>query len=73
MFLTGTDSVVTFGWNEHGICGTGNETNVHVPFRISKPLEDWNVDLIGTGAGHTLVVAKSKHNDSSDTCTLSTK
>ena len=59
--ITGTDSVITFGWNEHGICGTGDEANVHVPFPISKPLEGWKVRLIGTGAGHSLVLASTTY------------
>ena len=48
---------MTFGWNEHGMCGTGNETNVHVPHMVSKPFDGWRIRLIGSGAGHCLVLA----------------
>ena len=49
--------MLTFGWNEHGICGTGNETNVHSPCPISKSFQGRRIRLIGAGAGHSLVVA----------------
>ena len=28
---TALDQVVTFGWNEHGVCGNGTQDNVLVP------------------------------------------
>ena len=59
MHSTDTERLIAFGWNEHGMCGTGNETNVQVPFQISKPLEGWKVRLIGSGAGHCLVLAQT--------------
>ena len=52
-----SEEVVTFGWNEHGICGTGTESNVHSPYTISKPFEGRIVRLVGSGAGHSLVLA----------------
>ena len=55
--MSDREEVVTFGWNEHGICGTGNETNVHSPCTILKPLEGQRIRFIGAGAGHSLVVA----------------
>ena len=48
---------MTFGWNEHGICGTGTETNVFSPYVIPKPHKAWKVRLIGCGAGHSLLLA----------------
>ena len=51
---------MTFGWNEHGICGTGTETNVFSPCIISKPQEAWKVRQIGCGAGHSLLLASGK-------------
>ena len=53
----GREEVLTFGWNEHGICGTGTETNVQFPHIISKSFEDRRIILIGAGAGHSLVLA----------------
>ncbi|CAJ1056532.1 secretion-regulating guanine nucleotide exchange factor [Xyrichtys novacula] len=45
-------SLVSWGWNEHGMCGDGSETNVLQPQLVSglKPL------LIGCGAGHSMAV-----------------
>ena len=57
LYAGAVDKVLTFGWNEHGMCGTGNETNIHAPFQISKPLEGWKVRSVGSGAGHSLVLA----------------
>ena len=55
--MPGRKEVLTFGWNEHGICGTGTETNVHSPCPISKLFKGGRIRLIGAGAGHSLVVA----------------
>ena len=58
--IAGSDTVVTFGWNEHGICGTGTEANIYAPYVVTKPLEGQRATLIGCGAGHTLLLAGSK-------------
>lgn len=58
--MPGRGEVLTFGWNEHGICGTGNETNVRFPCAISDSFEGRKIRLIGTGAGHSLVVANKR-------------
>ncbi|XP_038562233.1 secretion-regulating guanine nucleotide exchange factor isoform X1 [Micropterus salmoides] len=44
--------LVSWGWNEHGMCGDGSQTDVVQPQRISglRPL------LIGCGAGHSMAV-----------------
>ncbi|XP_068745450.1 secretion-regulating guanine nucleotide exchange factor-like [Montipora capricornis] len=55
MALMGDGSVLTWGWNEHGICGTGNEVNVHTPGVVSR-LEDSSVHLIGCGGAHSFAV-----------------
>lgn len=55
MVLIGGGSVVTWGWNEHGICGTGYEINVHTPGVVS-PLEGSRVSVIGCGGGHCFAV-----------------
>ena len=49
--------VMTFGWNEHGMCATGNERNVPSPHTVDS-LRGWEPVLVGTGAGHSFVVAK---------------
>ncbi|XP_071353078.1 secretion-regulating guanine nucleotide exchange factor isoform X2 [Trachinotus anak] len=44
--------LLSWGWNEHGMCGDGSQTDVFEPQLISglRPL------LIGCGAGHSLAV-----------------
>ncbi|XP_071099304.1 secretion-regulating guanine nucleotide exchange factor-like [Haliotis cracherodii] len=47
--------LVTWGWNEHGMCATGDEVNVKVPHMVAA-LNDKEVDHIGSGAGHSFVI-----------------
>lgn len=44
--------LLSWGWNEHGMCGNGLQTNVPHPGLISnlQPI------LIGCGAGHSMAV-----------------
>ncbi|XP_029991870.1 secretion-regulating guanine nucleotide exchange factor [Sphaeramia orbicularis] len=44
--------LLSWGWNEHGMCGDGSETDVFQPHLIPglRPL------LIGCGAGHSMAV-----------------
>ncbi|XP_026221881.1 secretion-regulating guanine nucleotide exchange factor [Anabas testudineus] len=44
--------LLSWGWNEHGMCGHGSTTNVFQPHLLSglRPL------LIGCGAGHSVAV-----------------
>ncbi len=56
---TADDHVVTFGWNEHGMCGTGDETNVTTPYTVDA-LRAWRPLLVGSGAGHCLLVAEHR-------------
>ncbi|XP_058972380.2 secretion-regulating guanine nucleotide exchange factor isoform X1 [Pocillopora verrucosa] len=56
--LLDSGSVMTWGWNEHGICGSEDETrNVHQPSVVSK-LHDYITSLIGCGGGHSFAVVK---------------
>ncbi|NP_001088703.1 uncharacterized protein LOC495967 [Xenopus laevis] len=45
----------SWGWNEHGMCGNGSETNVPVPTLVGIP-PTARVDLIGCGAGHSMAL-----------------
>ncbi|KAK3759514.1 hypothetical protein RRG08_045800 [Elysia crispata] len=49
--LTDKGQVYSWGWNEHGICGTGDEDNVFLP-RLISSLLDKTVMGVGCGAGH---------------------
>ncbi|RUS76593.1 hypothetical protein EGW08_015635 [Elysia chlorotica] len=49
--LTDKGQVYSWGWNEHGICGTGNENNVFQPQPVSS-LVDKTIVGVGCGAGH---------------------
>ena len=53
---TADNRIVTFGWNEHGMCGTGDEVDVHIPHIVTtgkfEPL------MVGAGAGHSMVAAR---------------
>ncbi len=44
-----------WGWNEHGICGTGDETNVHKP-TVIQSLMDKTVNMVACGGGTTFAV-----------------
>ncbi|XP_005108335.2 secretion-regulating guanine nucleotide exchange factor [Aplysia californica] len=55
--LTADGEVYSWGWNEHGICGTGNEENVHRPHRISAFIGIQAL-AIGCGAGHSFCLAR---------------
>lgn len=55
MALLCCGSVMTWGWNEHGICGTGDEINVYTPGCVSS-LKDSDVRVIGCGGGHSFAV-----------------
>lgn len=59
LMLTESDEVISWGWNEHGNCGTGTQENV---LRPSQVLIDnlWRPTMIGSGACHCFVVAERK-------------
>ena len=43
---------MSFGWNEHGMCGNGSEESVLRP----RPIGLSSVVAVGTGAGMTMAV-----------------
>jgi alpha-tubulin suppressor-like RCC1 family protein len=53
--LSGTGRVVSWGWNEHGNCGTGTEEDVRVPTSVGMGI-DQKVVIAGTGAGHSFAL-----------------
>ena len=50
--------MVAFGWNEHGMCGTGDEVNVTHPHVVEGEVGGWDMVRVGAGAGHSLAVVK---------------
>ncbi|KFO96762.1 Secretion-regulating guanine nucleotide exchange factor, partial [Calypte anna] len=48
---------LSWGWNEHGMCGDGTEANVHVPKPV-KALGYTKWILIGCGAGHSMALCQ---------------
>ena len=58
-FSPGSGDVLTWGWNEHGMCGTGNEENVLTPYMLQVPVDKRaETVLVGSGAGHTMLVVR---------------
>ncbi|XP_013415628.1 secretion-regulating guanine nucleotide exchange factor isoform X1 [Lingula anatina] len=55
--ITADSKVLTWGWNEHGICGTGDEINVMTPQTV-KTLDTFRTVLIGAGAGHSMALCE---------------
>ena len=51
----GSKEAVCWGWNEHGVCGTGDEKNVHKPTVIPS-LINKNVDMVACCGGTTFAV-----------------
>ncbi|XP_056409956.1 secretion-regulating guanine nucleotide exchange factor isoform X3 [Hyla sarda] len=49
------NTVYSWGWNEHGMCGNGGEDNVSAPTAVILPMS-CRVELIGCGAGHSMVL-----------------
>ncbi|XP_033753080.1 LOW QUALITY PROTEIN: secretion-regulating guanine nucleotide exchange factor-like, partial [Pecten maximus] len=52
--ISGDGLVFSWGWNEHGICGTGNEDNVYNAQQVAA-LSNLKVKCFGCGNGHSLV------------------
>ncbi|XP_039609252.1 secretion-regulating guanine nucleotide exchange factor isoform X2 [Polypterus senegalus] len=52
------DSILSWGWNEHGMCGDGTEVNISEPRQISF-FRNYIPAAIGTGAGHSMVLCRS--------------
>ena len=55
LLLAGTGRIVSWGWNEHGNCGTGTEDDVRVPLPVGIDMKQKTV-IVGTGAGHTFAL-----------------
>jgi alpha-tubulin suppressor-like RCC1 family protein len=47
--------LITWGWNEHGLCGNGNEDNILIPHQVAA-LTDYVIKMIGCGAGHSFAM-----------------
>ncbi|CAL1540890.1 unnamed protein product [Lymnaea stagnalis] len=58
--LTDDNNVYSWGWNEHGICGTGDEQNVMYPTKVPAFIA-CSVVAIGCGTGHSFCYAKDTH------------
>ncbi|XP_015178313.1 PREDICTED: secretion-regulating guanine nucleotide exchange factor-like [Polistes dominula] len=61
--LTDEKTVLCWGWNEHGNCGTGDINDVLLPRQVSLPSNSEGI-LVGTGAGHSFAVIRKKKFDS---------
>ncbi|NXA37689.1 SRGEF factor, partial [Eudromia elegans] len=48
---------LSWGWNEHGMCGDGTEANVHVPKAVGAL---GRAELVGCGAGHSLALHRTR-------------
>uniref|UniRef100_T1JE11 RCC1-like domain-containing protein n=1 Tax=Strigamia maritima TaxID=126957 RepID=T1JE11_STRMM len=51
-----TDVIITWGWNEHGICGNGSEENVMRPTRLKTDDGKFRVSNCGCGSGQNFIV-----------------
>lgn len=49
----------TWGWNEHGMCATGDENNVVRPTQVKAVSNLLSVDG-GAGAGHCIILCQDK-------------
>ena len=52
--ILGYGEVYSWGWNEHGMCGSGDENNVLKPTRINSLT---NIITIASGAGHSFAIS----------------
>lgn len=52
-YFTESGEVLSWGWNEHGNCGTGTTEDVIQSTKVNLP---GPVVMIGAGAGHSLAV-----------------
>lgn len=59
----GDGCLVAWGWNEHGMCGTGDTTNQMSPTLINLGSKDGcassKVLNIGCGSGHSVALVSS--------------
>ncbi|XP_031242571.1 secretion-regulating guanine nucleotide exchange factor isoform X3 [Mastomys coucha] len=53
------DKCCSWGWNEHGMCGDGTESNVWTPTPVrALPSSPSRLLLVGCGAGHSLALCQ---------------
>uniref|UniRef100_A0A8C6I9P4 Secretion regulating guanine nucleotide exchange factor n=1 Tax=Mus spicilegus TaxID=10103 RepID=A0A8C6I9P4_MUSSI len=53
------DKCCSWGWNEHGMCGDGTESNVWTPTPVQAlPPSPSRLLLVGCGAGHSLALCQ---------------
>lgn len=52
-----SDKCCAWGWNEHGMCGDGTESNVWTPSLV-QALQSARLLLVGCGAGHSLALCQ---------------
>lgn len=57
----GITHLYSWGWNEHGMCGTGDEENVLAPQLMHK-FKDYHIRVIGCGTGCSFAVAERDEN-----------
>ncbi|CAO2632616.1 Secretion-regulating guanine nucleotide exchange factor [Lemmus lemmus] len=55
--MTACDKCCSWGWNEHGMCGDGTESNVWTPSPV-QALQSSRLLLVGCGAGHSLALCQ---------------
>ncbi|XP_036036415.1 LOW QUALITY PROTEIN: secretion-regulating guanine nucleotide exchange factor [Onychomys torridus] len=48
----------SWGWNEHGMCGDGTESNVWTPAPVQAFQSPVRLLLVGCGAGHSLALCQ---------------
>ena len=60
--VSANERLYSWGWNEHGICATGDETNVTLP-HIVQILGTEAVTKIGCGAGHSFVITNTQSHE----------
>ncbi len=62
--LSEDSELFSWGWNDHGMCGTGDTRNVTMPTKISLTSLTNSAHLIpllvGAGAGHSIAVVTRK-------------
>ncbi|XP_061181378.1 secretion-regulating guanine nucleotide exchange factor-like isoform X2 [Saccostrea echinata] len=59
LVTTDDGRLLAWGWNEHGMCATGNEDNVQTPTLV-KALSDFLCVDCGSGSGHCFALCKDK-------------
>ncbi|XP_076790725.1 secretion-regulating guanine nucleotide exchange factor isoform X5 [Arvicanthis niloticus] len=52
------DKCCSWGWNEHGMCGDGTESNVWTPTPVQALPSPSRLLLVGCGAGHSLALCQ---------------